>query len=66
MRELIGDYIKNVKGGKIIPNNPKNWEIIGNNWDEEKHEKAVQMIREGKIKIPSSQRWKNFKCKIYN
>ena len=55
VRELIGDYIKNVKGGKITPNNPKNWEIIGNNWDEEKHEKAVQMIREGKIKIPSSQ-----------
>ena len=55
VRELIGDYIKNVKGGKIAPNNPKNWEIIGNNWDEEKHEKAVQMIREGKIKIPSSQ-----------
>ena len=55
VRELIGDYIKNVKGGKIIPNNPKNWEIIGNNWDEEKHKKAVQMIREGKIKIPSSQ-----------
>lgn len=55
VRELIGDYIKNVKGGKIAPNNPKNWEIIGNNWDEEKHKKAVQMIREGKIKIPSSQ-----------
>ena len=55
VRELIGDYIKNVKGGKITPNNSKNWEIIGNNWDEEKHEKAVQMIREGKIKIPSSQ-----------
>lgn len=55
VRELIGDYIKNVKGGKITPNNPKNWEIIGNNWDEEKHKKAVQMIRKGKIKIPSSQ-----------
>ena len=55
VRELIGDYIKNVKGGKITPNNPKNWEIIGNNWDEEKHKKAVQMIRERKIKIPSSQ-----------
>lgn len=55
VRELIGDYIKNVKGGKITPNNPKNWEIIGNNWDEEKHKKAVQMIKEGKIKIPSSQ-----------
>lgn len=55
VRELIGDYIKNVKGRKITPNNPKNWEIIGNNWDEEKHKKAVQMIREGKIKIPSSQ-----------
>lgn len=54
VRELIGDYIKNVKSGKIKANNPKNWEIIGNNWDKEKHEKAVQMIKEGKIQIPTS------------
>lgn len=31
VRELVGDYIKNVKGGKIQPSNPTNWEIIGNN-----------------------------------
>ena len=54
VRELIGDYIKNVKNGKIEVKNPKNWEIIGNDWDMKKHEKAVQMIKEGKIQIPKS------------
>lgn len=54
VRELIGDYIKNVKGGKITPSNPKNWEIIGNDWDEAKHQKAVDMLKAGKIKIPTS------------
>lgn len=54
VRELIGDYIKNVKKGKIEPSNPQNWKIIGNNWDNNKHEKAVQMIKDGKIRIPKS------------
>lgn len=54
VRELIGDYIKNVKKGKIEPSNPQNWKIIGNDWDKNKHEKAVQMIKDGKIQIPKS------------
>ena len=54
VRELIGDYIKNVKNGKIEPSNPQNWKIIGNDWDKNKHEKAVQMIKDGKIQIPKS------------
>lgn len=54
VRELIGDYIKNVKKGKIEPSNPQNWKIIGNDWDRNKHEKAVQMIKDGKIQIPKS------------
>lgn len=54
VREIIGDYIKNVKKGKIEPSNPQNWKIIGNNWDKNKHEKAVQMIKDGKIQIPKS------------
>lgn len=54
VRELIGDYIKNVKGGKIEPINPTNWEIIGNDWNEENHKKAVEMIKSGEIQIPKS------------
>ena len=54
VRELIGDYIKNVKKGKIEPSNPQNWKIIGNDWDKNKHEKAVQMIKDGKIQILKS------------
>ncbi len=54
VRELIGDYIKNVKKGKIEPSNPQNWKIIGNDWDKNKHEKAVQTIKDGKIQIPKS------------
>ena len=54
VRELIGDYIKNIKKGKIKPSNPQNWKIIGNDWDKNKHEKAVQMIKDGKIQIPKS------------
>lgn len=54
VRELIGDYIKNVKKGKIEPSNPQNWKIIGNDWNKNKHEKAVQMIKDGKIQIPKS------------
>lgn len=54
VRELIGDYIKNVKKGKIEPSNPQNWKIIGNDWDKNKHKKAVQMIKDGKIQIPKS------------
>ncbi len=28
-----------------------NWKIIGNNWDAAKHEKAVQLLKEGKLKL---------------
>lgn len=54
VRELIGDYIKNVKGGKIQPSNPLNWEIVGNDWDKAKHEEVVKLVKEGKIIIPKS------------
>ncbi|MGY0395326.1 5'-nucleotidase C-terminal domain-containing protein [Fusobacterium sp.] len=54
VRELIGDYIINVKGGVITPNNPNNWKIIGNDWDESQHKKVVELVKEGKMSIPKS------------
>lgn len=55
VRELIRDYIVNVKGGVITPELDNNWKIIGNDWDEALHQKAVELINEGKIEIPVSE-----------
>lgn len=51
VRELIGDYIINVKGGVIEPKVDDNWKITGNNWNEELHAKAVQMLAAGQAAI---------------
>lgn len=55
MRDLIVEYIQNVKGGKITKNVDNNWKITGNNWDEEQRALAVKLINEGRIKIPVSE-----------
>lgn len=49
IREMLGEYIKTVKGGVIEPIVDNNWKIIGNDWDVAKHEKAVELLREGKL-----------------
>ena len=54
IRDLISDYIINVKQGKIERNVDNNWKIIGNNWDEGQRALAVKLINEGKIKLPIS------------
>ncbi len=51
VRELIADYIQNVKKGEIRPNVDNNWKIVGNNWDKDLHEKAKEQINSGKIKL---------------
>lgn len=51
VRELIADYIQNVKKGNITPNVDNNWKIVGNDWDEELHKKAVEQINSGAIKL---------------
>ena len=55
VRELIRDYIVNVKGGTITPEVDDNWKLVGNDWNAELHQKAVELIREGKIEIPVSE-----------
>ncbi|SHK85538.1 2',3'-cyclic-nucleotide 2'-phosphodiesterase/5'-or 3'-nucleotidase, 5'-nucleotidase family, partial [Clostridium cavendishii DSM 21758] len=54
VRELIGEYIKNVKGGIIKNDCTSNWKIVGNNWDSELRKLAVEKIKAGKIAIPRS------------
>lgn len=54
VRELIGDYITNVKKGVIKPELSGNWKITGNNWNKELHKEAAKLIKEGKVKLPIS------------
>lgn len=54
IRDLISDYIMNVKHGVITRNVDNNWKIVGNNWNLDQRALAVQLINEGKIKIPVS------------
>lgn len=51
VRELLGEYIRTVKGGVIEPDVDYNWKIVGNDWDAAKHQKAVELLNEGKLKL---------------
>jgi 2',3'-cyclic-nucleotide 2'-phosphodiesterase/3'-nucleotidase len=55
VRELIRDYIVNVKGGTITPECDENWKIVGNDWDADLHQKAVELLAAGKLTIPTSE-----------
>lgn len=55
VRELIGLYINEVKGGVLTPSLDNNWKIVGNDWDAAKHDEAVKLLKEGKLTIPSSE-----------
>ncbi len=55
IRDLIGKYIVEEKNGVITPEVEMNWSIIGNDWNKDYRAKAVELINEGKISIPSSE-----------
>ena len=55
VRELIADYIVNVKGGVIVPETDHNWSLTGISWNEEDHKKAARLVKEGKLSIPTSE-----------
>ena len=55
VRELIRDYIINVKGGTITPECDNNWKITGNDWDADLHQTAVEMLAAGELTIPTAE-----------
>ena len=55
VRELIRDYIVNVKGGTISPAVDNNWKITGISWDEDLHKKAAEMIKDGLLALKTSE-----------
>lgn len=54
MRDLITDYIVNVKGGKINRNIDNNWKLTGVNYDEKLREEVVKLVNDGILSIPVS------------
>ena len=55
VRELIGNYIQNVRNGIIMPDCNHNWILTGYDWDEDLHAQAVELVEEGKLTILSSE-----------
>lgn len=56
VRELIADYIMNVKGGELeAPALTGNWKITGCDWDEDLHAQAVELVNSGKLALKSSE-----------
>ena len=51
LREMIADYIQNVKGGTISPKCDNNWSIVGIDWDEELHQRAVELVADGTLTL---------------
>ena len=66
VRELIGDYIVNVKGVKgddgvvefsveDVTEENANWKLTGYSWDEEKHAKVAELVKEGKLELTNTE-----------
>lgn len=54
VREMIADWITVKNKGVITPEVSNNWKITGNNWNEELHDKAAELVKAGKLEIPTS------------
>lgn len=54
IRDLIGKYIIEEKGGVISPEVENNWEVIGNKWDKDKRRCVVDLINNGKLTLHST------------
>lgn len=56
IREMINDYIENVKGGQITPTCDNNWSLVGINWDQELHRRAAELVADGKLALKLNNR----------
>ncbi|MCT4563206.1 MAG: 5'-nucleotidase C-terminal domain-containing protein [Maledivibacter sp.] len=55
IRDLIIKYAKEEQKGEISPKVDNNWKITGTNFDKEKQEIVFEKVRNGEIKIPTSE-----------
>ena len=54
IRDMICDYIVNVKGGVITPECDNNWKLTGYEWDTTLHQKAIELYASGQLTLPES------------
>lgn len=55
IRDLIGKYVKDIKGGIVSPSCDNNWKIIGFNFNHPLKDVVYDMIKKGEITIPKSE-----------
>lgn len=66
VRELIGDYIVNVKGVKgedgavsftveDVTDENANWKLTGYSWDEAKHARVAELVKDGTMSLINSE-----------
>lgn len=54
VRDMIGEWITVKNNGVIYPELSGNWKITGNDWNVTLHNKAAELVKSGKIAIPTS------------
>ena len=54
VRDMIADWIIVKNNGVITPVVSGNWKITGNNWNENLHNKAAELVKAGKLALPTS------------
>ncbi len=54
VRGMIGKWIIEKNKGVITPTLSGNWKITGNDWNEDLHKKAAELVKTGKISLPVS------------
>lgn len=54
IRDMIADYIINVKGGTIERNVDNNWKLIGVEYNEPLRNEVIKLINNNTIELPSS------------
>lgn len=55
IRDMIAQYVKDQKGGKVSPVCDNNWSIIGANFNPTLKDMVYDMIRKGEVKVPAAE-----------
>lgn len=66
IRELIGRYIVDEKGGLATPSVDNNWTIIGANLDHPLKDEILDMVKAGTLTIPTSEDGRTYNVKSLN
>ncbi len=66
IRDLIIKYIDEEKDGIASPSVDNNWKIVGNDFEHELKDQALQMVKDGSMTIPTSEDGRTYNVKSIN